>query len=173
MDATPEQHAVSHDSTRVRAPGLSRINASGDTGVARAALDWAIANGIEHGGWCPAGRRAEDGIIPLSYALQEVSRNRSGPDIRSNLLGIDALLLLNLGVLDGWTHRAVDMCRRAKKPLCTVQLEDVGDTVIDGVRSWLLSHRIAVLYVAGPRESKRPGIGTVTLRFLDRLFESV
>ena len=33
----------------------------GQTGVDRAALDWAIAHGIEHGGWCPAGRRAEDG----------------------------------------------------------------------------------------------------------------
>ena len=37
----------------------------------RAALDCAIALDIPHGGWCPAGRRAEDGIIPEHYRLVE------------------------------------------------------------------------------------------------------
>ncbi len=37
----------------------------------RAALDWAMQNNIPHGGWCPKERRAEDGVIPNRYVLEE------------------------------------------------------------------------------------------------------
>ena len=36
----------------------------------RAALDAARRAGIAHGGWCPRGRGAEDGVIPPEYALR-------------------------------------------------------------------------------------------------------
>ena len=32
---------------------VTKIVSGGQTGVDRAALDWAIETGIEHGGWCP------------------------------------------------------------------------------------------------------------------------
>lgn len=48
-----------------------RIVSGGQTGADRAALDWAIANNVPHGGWCPKGRKAEDGAIPAHYALKE------------------------------------------------------------------------------------------------------
>ncbi|MGI8605082.1 MAG: YpsA SLOG family protein [Verrucomicrobiales bacterium] len=48
-----------------------RIISGGQTGADRAALDWAIANGVPHGGWCPKGRLAEDGPIPDRYQLTE------------------------------------------------------------------------------------------------------
>jgi hypothetical protein len=48
-----------------------KIISGGQTGVDRAALDVAIKFNIPHGGWCPSGRRAEDGTIPLQYLLQE------------------------------------------------------------------------------------------------------
>jgi hypothetical protein len=52
---------------------LERIISGGQTGVDRAALDVAQELGIPCGGWCPQGRRAEDGKIPDSYPLQEAS----------------------------------------------------------------------------------------------------
>jgi hypothetical protein len=169
---TPQLHPVRAAESRVLLAFLRQIISGGDTGVARAALDWAMANGIEHGGWCPAHRKAEDGIIPSRYALQEIDRNRSGPDIRANVAHSDAMLVLNLGVLDGWTDRAVRICRREKKPVLVVQIENVDESVPGAVRSWLLSHQVRVLYVAGPREGKRPGITTATARFLESLAES-
>ncbi|MBA3755699.1 MAG: dihydroneopterin aldolase, partial [Nitrosomonas sp.] len=33
-----------------------QIMSGGQSGVDRAALDWAIRNNILHGGWCPKGR---------------------------------------------------------------------------------------------------------------------
>ncbi len=43
----------------------------GQTGVDRAALDVAMALQIPCGGWCPRGRRAEDGRIHQRYPLEE------------------------------------------------------------------------------------------------------
>ena len=37
-----------------------KIVCGGQSGVDRAALDAAIAAGVPHGGWCPAGGWAED-----------------------------------------------------------------------------------------------------------------
>ena len=48
-----------------------RIVSGGQTGVDRAALDVALALDIPCGGWCPQGRRAEDGVVPTRYPLTE------------------------------------------------------------------------------------------------------
>lgn len=58
------------------AMSLSTIISGGQTGADSAALDFAIEKGIPHGGWCPKGRKAEDGPIPARYALQETPRGR-------------------------------------------------------------------------------------------------
>jgi hypothetical protein len=50
---------------------IDRIVSGGQTGADRAGLDWAISRGIPHGGWCPKGRKAEDGAIPTHYAIKE------------------------------------------------------------------------------------------------------
>ena len=49
-----------------------QIISGGQTGADRAALDFAIAHDIPHGGWCPKGRLAEDGLIPARYQLTEM-----------------------------------------------------------------------------------------------------
>lgn len=38
-----------------------KIISGGQTGVDRAALDFAIENNLPYGGWCPKHRMAEDG----------------------------------------------------------------------------------------------------------------
>ena len=43
---------------------LNKIVSGGQTSVDRAALDVGLALGLAVGGWCPPGRRAEDGVIP-------------------------------------------------------------------------------------------------------------
>lgn len=50
---------------------LEKVVSGGQTGVDRAALDVALELSIPCGGWCPKGRRAEDGTIPDKYPLQE------------------------------------------------------------------------------------------------------
>src|SRR3974377_1897050 len=50
---------------------VMKIVSGGQTGADRAALDWAIANRIPHGGCGPKGRLSEDGTIPTQYQLKE------------------------------------------------------------------------------------------------------
>ena len=49
---------------------IQKVVSGGQTGADRAALDCAIFRDIPHGGWCPKGRKAEDGKIPVIQPLQ-------------------------------------------------------------------------------------------------------
>src|SRR6202048_4695652 len=46
---------------------LRKIISGGQTGADRAGLDFAIEKGLEHGGYVPRGRKAEDGRIDDRY----------------------------------------------------------------------------------------------------------
>jgi len=52
---------------------IPKIVSGGQTDADRAALDWALARGIECGDWCPKGRKAEDGRIAKRYPLIETA----------------------------------------------------------------------------------------------------
>jgi hypothetical protein len=133
---------------------VRKIVSGGQTGVDRAALDVAIALRIPHGGWCPAGRRAEDGRIPRRYRLRETPSPAYQVRTARNVAGTDATLLLCDGTpTTGGTAR-VAAARR--KPLLIVDLADPLPP--REVRSWLATNRVAILNVAGPRESTEPGV---------------
>ncbi len=50
---------------------LKKIISGDHSGADRAALGFAIDHGISHGGWCPKGRKAEDGPLESRYLLTE------------------------------------------------------------------------------------------------------
>lgn len=146
---------------------LQRIISGGQTGADRAALDWAIAHGIPHGGWCPAGRKAEDGPIDCKYQLTETeSANYRARTLR-NVRDSDATLVLNVGALDGGSLETLRAAEREGKPVRVVALDQASSVDIAEVRAWLRG--IGTINVAGPRESKRPGINRAVSVFLARL----
>ena len=49
----------------------------------------AIELGIAHGGWCPRGRRAEDGSIPAQYELRETDSASYDVRTESNITDSD------------------------------------------------------------------------------------
>jgi hypothetical protein len=144
-----------------------RVVSGGQTGVDRAALDAAIAAGIPHGGWCPRGRRAEDGVVPVRYRLREHASARYAARTAANVLDADATLVLRRGPSAGGTALTERLARRHGKPVLVVDL--AGDPDVGTVRRWLDARRVRVLNVAGPRESQRPGIGREAARFLARV----
>ncbi len=77
------------------------IIAGGKTGADRAALDWACHHHIEHGGWCPKGRLAADGMLPIKYQLIETESAGYRQRTKLNVPGSDATLIFNIGVRDG------------------------------------------------------------------------
>lgn len=146
---------------------IRRIVSGGQSGVDRAALDAALALGIACGGWCPRGRRAEDGRIPVRYPLREARADRYDARTRLNVRDSDATLILTRGRLDGGTALTAAVARELGRPLLILDLD--RDAAAPAVRDWIARHAISVLNIAGPRESKSPGIHAAARAFVERL----
>lgn len=146
------------------------IVSGGQTGADRAGLDFAIAHGLPHGGWCPLGRRAEDGPLHERYQMRETEGEGYRQRTKRNVADSDATLIFNIGELSDGSLATLHFAERAGKPVRVVAL-DVVDQVAEAesVREWLAAHGIAILNIAGPRESKRPGVYQQTLAFLNAM----
>ena len=140
-----------------------KIVSGGQTGVDRAGLEVAIALGIEHGGWCPAGRLAEDGTVPSRYRLIETESSEYPVRTEQNVIDSDATLILYEGKLKGGTLLTRRICRRLEKTHLCLKIDQTNVAV---VRGWLGETRPATLNVAGPRESTIPGIFDRSMQFL-------
>lgn len=148
-----------------------RVVSGGQTGADRAALDWAIRAGIEHGGWCPRGRLAVDGVIDRRYRLTETDSEDYAVRTRLNVRDSDATLILNLGALDGGTALTAEHADALRRPCLTLQLDDGTTSSPAGAAAaigrWMAKGGYATLNIAGPREQGRPGIYAATTAALD------
>ena len=133
----------------------------------RVALDAAIATGIPHGGWVPKGRKAEDGIIPSRYNLLELDDEEYAARTLKNVQDSDGTLIITRGNPDGGTLFTLEIAAEHNKPFLVTDLQ-ISDPTESGkeILSWLSSNSIEVLNVAGPRESKKPGIYEQALQLL-------
>lgn len=148
------------------------IVSGGQTGVDRAALDVAMFCGIEHGGWCPRGRLAEDGSIPSRYRLKENQSKDYAKRTKQNVVDSDATLILYVATLKGGTALTRKLARELGRPCLLVDLgsDTEWESSQHEVAQWIAEQNIGVLNVAGPRESSNPGIGKLAERFLLPLF---
>lgn len=133
-----------------------RVISGGQTGVDRAALDAAMALGLPVGGWCPAGRLAEDGAIPALYPLVPTPTADYAARTEQNVHDSDATLILFRGELAGGTRLTAQLARRLGRPLLLRDLDHPVDAA--ELAAWLRLNHVRVLNCAGPRESHRPGI---------------
>jgi len=140
----------------------------GQTGVDRAALDVALALGLPCGGWCPRGRRAENGRIPDSYPLREIEETSYSARTIRNVADADGTLILAFGPLTGGTLLTKNTAQKLAKPRLVVDLETIHDT--QTTQAWLEAENIRVLNVAGPRASQQPRAYELATQFLMRLF---
>lgn len=135
---------------------IQKIISGGQTGVDRAALDFAIEQGIPHGGFCPKGRKAEDGPIPDRYQLTEMASPKYDERTEKNLLETDGTLILDMGPLSGGTALTADLCLKHLKPLHIIDLEQLSEASRIEFWRWIDENGIRVLNIAGSRESKKP-----------------
>ncbi|MFO8233499.1 MAG: putative molybdenum carrier protein [Longimonas sp.] len=148
---------------------LQRIVSGGQTGVDRAALDAAMECGVPVGGWCPKGRRAEDGPIPARYPLTETPTERYAQRTAWNVRDSDGTLILHQDPLTGGTALTQQEAEQRGRPWRVVTLGTSRPT--KNALQWLHTHSIEVLNVAGPRASEEPGIYAAALAFVKSICE--
>jgi hypothetical protein len=144
---------------------IERIISGGQTGADRGGLDAALELGISHGGYCPRGRRAEDGRIPDRYELEEIEARAYAARTEANVRAADGTLLVTRGKPTGGSALTAGLARRHGAPLCHVDL-DRDPAPAATVRAFVREHRVRVLNVAGPRESHCRGIARDTRELL-------
>lgn len=123
----------------------------------RGGLDAAIELGIPHGGWCPKGRLAEDGLIPAKYQQKEMPTKDYIKRTEQNVIDSTATIVAcqqadpgglrtsRISITGGpclWAD--LDMPLTSLKTQILAWMEGLGNNT--------------VLNVAGSRESKAPGI---------------
>lgn len=146
---------------------LLTIVSGGQTGADRKALDWAIAHRFPHGGWCPAGRLAEDGPIPDQYNLRETESSTYSERTRLNVEQSDATLIVSPVLPTGGTLLTVQHARKVGKPVLVVTHENEEESP-GLLQAFIQEYEVGVLNVAGPRASGSPEVGTMVGRLLDR-----
>jgi hypothetical protein len=149
---------------------IAKIISGGQTGVDRAALDVAIELEMPCGGWCPHGRLAEDGTVPGKYPLQETRSAEYTERTERNVIDSDGTLIIATCPLTGGTAMTVELAHRWDKPCFIVDLQDTPD--VDTIVTWLKHQQIEILNIAGPRESKHPGIHEEARHFLRKLLRN-
>ena len=151
-------------------PGrLLKIVTGGQTGADRAALDWALANGVACGGWCPLGRWAEDGVIDARYPLRETPELNPAQRTEWNIRDSDGTLILSLArCLVGGTRLTEDLAKRLVKPHLVLSKTE-GDLSMQAevLLRFIAANDIAVLNVAGPRASGEPDLAGYVAALLD------
>lgn len=155
--------------SRLRPAIVDKIVSGGQTGADRGGLNAAIKLGIPHGGWCPKGRKAEDGTIPPRYQLQETGSTNYQSRTRRNVLDSDGTVIFTRGKLEGGSLLTARIAREAGKPNLHLDLRDIGSRRVQSaldLRTWIGENKIRTLNVAGARESKVHGVQHAVARFL-------
>jgi Circularly permutated YpsA SLOG family len=157
-----------------------KLISGGQSGVDRAVLDVAVAQGVAYGGWCPKGGWAEDfpnppGLLAKYPNLKETPLGEPAQRTEWNVRDADACMILidNAGV-DGsaGTRLAGDLAHRYRKPLMTVNIREAKNA--EQAKLWLrvqlARHGFDLkLAIGGPRESEAPGIYHEAFSFIEAL----
>ena len=150
---------------------LRKVVSGGQTGADRAGLDWAIGRGLPHGGWCPKGRKAEDGPIDRRYNLAETSSEDYSQRTEWNVRDSDGTAVFSISKeLRGGSLLTVELAPRLNKPVIHLWAQDEQTNHAQALRSFIENFGISVLNVAGPRASEEPGVYPFVSGVLDQAF---
>jgi hypothetical protein len=149
-----------------------KIISGGQTGADRAALDWALKHNVPCGGWCPQGRKAEDGPIDVKYPLIETASVAYIQRTEWNVRDSDATVLFSIDpTLTGGSKKTEEFARAHNKPwlhLCANEMSSA-----EKLKAFAEEYEVKVLNVAGPRASEEPGVGDFVMRTLEEVFGDI
>ncbi len=147
------------------------IVSGGQTGADRAGLDFAIYNDIPHCGWCPKGRKAEDGVIPPAYQLRETPSDDYEQRTEWNVRDSDGTVIFTISKeLIGGSKLTAEFAVKHAKPV--LHLYTGFDYMMERqLVDFVVRNEIGVLNVAGSRASKEPQVYRFALELLKAAFD--
>lgn len=144
------------------------IISGGQTGADRTALDWAIEHRIPHGGWCPKGRRAEDGPIAPQYQLQETRRSDWEQRTEWNVRDSDGTVIFTIGdKLTRGSKTTAKLAQEAGKPCLHLSAKCHAENAAALLNQFMRDNGIKALNIAGSRASKEPAVATFVRKVLE------
>ncbi len=150
---------------------ITKIISGGQTGVDRAALDFAIEHNIPYGGWLPKGRKTEDGILDLKYKLQEMPTGEYSKRTEKNVLDSEGTVIVSHGLLTGGSALTREFAQKHGKHWIHIDLKELTlNQAAERLLHWIQEEEIEVLNVAGPRARKDPDIYSKTVELLKLTF---
>ena len=148
---------------------LKKIISGGQTGSDRGGLRAAIQTMIEHGGSCPKGRKAEDGVIPSCFHLKETESDTYPPRTWRNVRDSKGTIIFTQGPAERGSKLTIEFCKKQGKPWLHVDLGKKSEAQASYmIERWIERNQIDVCNVAGNRESKSPGIEKAVTEILVR-----
>jgi hypothetical protein len=155
-------------SDKYQIPSGFKIVSGGQTGADQAGLDWAIAHGVEHGGWCPKGRKTEVGVLAARYQLVETPSANYLERTEWNVRDSDATVIFTLSdTLTGGSKRTADFAEKLRKPWFHFKPRVHAKYLA----SFLARHKVMTLNIAGSRGSSAPQVGDLVAMALDNALE--
>ena len=161
---------------------ITKIISGGQTGADRGGLDAAIYCDLPHGGWCPKGRKAEDGVIPVEYHLNEMASPEYLPRTKANVFDSDATVIFTYGPPTGGSLKTITYAHHLERPYHHVDLLHITPkNAVNEIMLWLAGDEEfndydeyvacpppleCILNVAGSRESHAPGIQEAVFRLI-------
>lgn len=151
------------------------IVSGGQTGVDRSALDAAIQLSIVHTGWCPKGRKSENGVIPEIYQLNETESEKYEERTQLNVRDSEGTLIFvpstPIKVTDGTVLTMREVFEK-NQPHLIIDLSQ-NQNINSQLKDWVNEKKISVLNIAGPRESQSPGIYKTVFKILTDALQCV
>src|ERR1035437_3213590 len=149
---------------------IQKIVSGCQTGADIAALDFAIDHRIPHGGWCPHGRKAEDGTIDPRYELQETPSSSYLQRTEWNVRDSDGTVVFSIApVLTGGSKKTIELAHKHHKPVIHISRDGGPASPEQALLRFIQDYKIKVLNVAGPRSSKEPEVGAFVKEVLEEL----
>lgn len=115
--------------------------------------------GVPCGGWCPEGRRAEDGEIPARYPLTILPGGGYRERTLQNVLDSDATVIIYFEKIEpkSGTEQTVNECIKATRPYLLIDANTAPvETAAQEIREFCRTHFVHRLNMAGPRGGATP-----------------